>query len=141
MAPLRRAAAAASLAHAELVVDKHTTLKGFLNNTLDVVFHVAILFTALVLLLQFIIAPLYTEHLTDTVTANLSTAIGPTLFPGLNSKQRDVAMDLLMEEWRVLWDDSVVEAAGRLMVAPPARRSPTPLPGAPGNSGECCLLQ
>lgn len=61
------------------MVDKHTTLTGFLDNTLDVVFHVAILFTALVLLLQFIIAPLYTAHLTDNVTGNLEKAMNANL--------------------------------------------------------------
>jgi hypothetical protein len=63
----------------KIMTDKHTTLTGFLDNTLDVVFHVAILFTALVLLLQFIIAPLYTAHLTDNVTGSLDAAMHANL--------------------------------------------------------------
>ena len=59
----------------ELTLDKHTTVSGFLDNTLDVVFHVAILFTALVLLLQFIVAPLYKENLTSHVTDGLKQSL------------------------------------------------------------------
>lgn len=59
----------------ELTLDKHTTVSGFLDNTLDVVFHVAILFTALVLLLQFVIAPLSKENLTSHVTDGLKESL------------------------------------------------------------------
>lgn len=63
----------------KIMTDKHTTLTGFLDNTLDVVFHVAILFTALVLLLQFIVGPLTTETMTDNVTTGLQTAMRANL--------------------------------------------------------------
>ena len=69
------------------MVDQHTTLAGFLDNTLDVVFHVAILFTALVLLLQLIIAPLYTAHLTDNVTGSLEKAMYANLQLTTSQKQ------------------------------------------------------
>lgn len=60
-------------------IDPDTKLTDFLGNTLDVVFHVGILYTALVVLLQFIIAPLYTETLTDNVTDSLESAMDANL--------------------------------------------------------------
>ena len=54
---------------------QNTPLLHFVEDSLDISFHVAILFTALVLLLQFIIGPMYTEALTTQVT----TAIDETM--------------------------------------------------------------
>lgn len=59
----------------ELKLDEYTTVSGFLDNTLDVVFHVGILFTALVLLLQFVISPLTKENLTSHVTDGLTESL------------------------------------------------------------------
>jgi len=56
-----------------------TPLGSFLDNTLDVVFHVAVLFTALVLLLQFVIAPLSRDSLTNTIAEQLRETIRSNL--------------------------------------------------------------
>jgi hypothetical protein len=54
---------------------KHQPLMHFIEDSLDISFHIAILFTALVLLLQFIIGPMYTAALTTQVTVAVGDAL------------------------------------------------------------------
>ena len=47
--------------------DQQESIIHFVEDSLDIVFHVATLFTALVLMLKVVIAPLYTNSITGTI--------------------------------------------------------------------------
>ena len=62
-------------------VSKQANVAHFVEQTLDVVFHVFILFTALCALLQFIIGPVYTSVMQNQVKKTLNSIQLPPLSP------------------------------------------------------------
>eukprot|EP00729_Bicosta_minor_P019290 gene19290-26837_t len=74
--------------------------------------------TALLCALMQLFEKIVMEPANKMQVPNLGTSIGPTLFPGLNSRQRDVAFGMLLENWRQMWDEATVQEAAALFVSP-----------------------
>lgn len=70
----------ANMSH-QAFVNKQAHVTHFVEEVLDVVFHVFILFTALCALLQFIIGPTYTQVMQDQVRTTMQSIELPPLSP------------------------------------------------------------